>query len=103
MVGCRLCVCSAFPSVDYQSYVQHQQQHPGLMYYGPAVHPPPMAPSPLFSGFTPYGAEQMQWMQQAYAQSMMHYMQQYVKGVIPCQFNQGVHHTPSDFSEIFCA
>lgn len=62
------CVCSAFPSAGYQSY----GQHPGMMYYGGV---PPMVPS-FVPGFTPYGAEQLQWMQQAYAQSMMHYMQQ---------------------------
>lgn len=64
----------AFPSVGYQSYVQH----PGMTYYG-AV--PQMVPS-FVPGFTPYGAEQLQWMQQAYAQSMMHYMQQFQQATV---------------------
>lgn len=64
----------ALPSVGYQPYVQH----PAMMYYGAT---PPMVPS-FVPGFTPYGAEQLQWMQQAYAQSMMHYMQQYQQATV---------------------
>lgn len=73
----------AFSNMDYPSYVPH----PGMMYYyggstmnGAAGMVPPMMPATV-PGYMPYGAEQMHWMQQAYAQSMMQYMQQYQQQV----------------------
>lgn len=66
---------SAFSNMDYRTYVPH----PGMMYYYGTMNAAAMVP-PMPStaaGYLPYGAEQMHWMQQAYAQSMMQYMQQY--------------------------
>jgi hypothetical protein len=71
-------------TINYQSY-HHVPHHPAMMYYGAAATPPPPS-SPVMPsfvpGFMPYGAEQLQWMQQAYAQSMMHYMQQFQQATV---------------------